>query len=37
MIFGSINEVALVDQYYRDMEPIQQRSQLFGTRGLFKV
>jgi fructose-1,6-bisphosphatase I len=37
MIFGSINEVALVDQYYRDMEPIQQRSQLFGTRGLFKA
>jgi fructose-1,6-bisphosphatase I len=25
------------DQYYRDMEPIQQRSQLFGTRGLFKA
>ena len=37
MIFGSINEVALVDQYYQEMEPIQQRSQLFGTRGLFKV
>lgn len=37
MIFGSINEVALVDQYYRDMDPIEQRSQLFGTRGLFKV
>ena len=37
MIFGSVNEVALVDQYYKDMEPIQQRSQLFGTRGLFKV
>jgi len=37
MIFGSVNEVALVDQYYRDMEPIQQRSQLFGTRGLFKA
>ncbi len=37
MIFGSINEVALVDQYYRDMEPIQHRSQLFGTRGLFKA
>jgi fructose-1,6-bisphosphatase I len=37
MIFGSINEVALVDHYYRDLEPMQKRSQLFGTRGLFKV
>jgi fructose-1,6-bisphosphatase I len=37
MIFGSVNEVTLVDQYYRDMEPIQQRSQLFGARGLFKA
>jgi len=37
MIFGSINEVALLDRYYRDMEPIQHRSQLFGARGLFKV
>jgi fructose-1,6-bisphosphatase I len=37
MIFGSINEVALVDHYYRDLEPMPQRSQLFGTRGLFRA
>jgi fructose-1,6-bisphosphatase I len=37
LIFGSINEVGLVDQYYRDLDPYQERSQLFGSRGLFKV
>ena len=37
MIFGSINEVKLVDQYYRNLEPFQERSQLFGSRGLFKI
>jgi fructose-1,6-bisphosphatase I len=37
LIFGSVNEVGLVDHYYREMNPFQERSQLFGTRGLFKA
>jgi fructose-1,6-bisphosphatase I len=37
MIFGSANEVSLVDQYYHDMHPSHERSQLFGTRGLFRA
>jgi len=37
MIFGSINEVDLVDHYYRESHPYHERSQLFGNRGLFKV
>jgi fructose-1,6-bisphosphatase I len=37
MIFGSIDEVKLVEHYYRESHPYQERSQLFGNRGLFKV
>lgn len=37
MIFGSINEVGMVDHYYQELHPFQERSQLFGNRGLFKV
>ena len=37
MIFGSLNEVELVDHYYRESHPYQERSALFGNRGLFKV
>jgi fructose-1,6-bisphosphatase I len=37
MIFGSLDEVNLVDHYYRESHPYQERSQLFGNRGLFKV
>ncbi len=37
MIFGSSNEVGLVDHYYREEQLYQERSSLFGNRGLFKV
>jgi fructose-1,6-bisphosphatase I len=37
MIFGSLNEVEMVDHYYGDLHPFQERSPLFGNRGLFKV
>ena len=37
MIFGSIEEVNLVDHYYRESHSYQERSQLFGNRGLFKA
>ena len=37
MIFGSLNEVELVDHYYRESHPYQERSALFGNRGLFKA
>lgn len=36
LIFGSINEVHLVNHYYREVHPKQDRSQLFGSRGLFR-
>jgi len=37
VIFGSINEVELVQHYYREKHSYQERSALFGARGLFKV
>lgn len=36
LIFGSKNEVALLDHYYQEVHPFQERSQLFGSRGLFR-
>ena len=37
LIFGSRTEVALVDHYYKEVHPYQERSQLFGERGLFRT
>ena len=37
LIFGSANEVSLLDHYYREVEPFQERWQLFGDRGLFRT
>jgi fructose-1,6-bisphosphatase I len=37
LIFGSLNEVRLVEHYYREAHPYQERSQLFGNRGLFRA
>ena len=37
LIFGSRKEVELVTHYYRDVHPLQERSQLFGNRGLFRT
>ena len=37
LIFGSLNEVLLVEHYYREVHPYQERSQLFGDRGLFRA
>lgn len=37
LIFGSLNEVRLLEHYYREAEPYQERSQLFGSRGLFRT
>jgi fructose-1,6-bisphosphatase I len=37
LIFGSFNEVLLVEHYYREVHPYQERSQLFGDRGLFRA
>jgi fructose-1,6-bisphosphatase I len=36
-IFGSLNEVRLLEHYYREANPYQERSQLFGNRGLFRA
>jgi fructose-1,6-bisphosphatase I len=35
LIFGSRNEVRLLNHYYEEVHPYQERSQLFGKRGLF--
>lgn len=37
LIFGSRHEVELLDHYYQDVHPLQERSQLFGNRGLFRT
>lgn len=37
LIFGSLNEVQLVEHYYREASPYRERSQLFGDRGLFRT
>lgn len=37
LIFGSLNEVRLVEHYYHESSPFEERSQLFGTRGLFRA
>lgn len=37
LIFGSRNEVALLEHYYEQDNSIQERSQLFGKRGLFRT
>jgi fructose-1,6-bisphosphatase I len=37
LIFGSLQEVRLLEYYYREAQPLQERSQLFGNRGLFRT
>lgn len=37
LIFGSRREVRLLNHYYQEVHPQQERSQLFGNRGLFKT
>jgi fructose-1,6-bisphosphatase I len=37
LIFGSLNEVRLLEHYYREAHPYQERSPLFGNRGLFRA
>jgi fructose-1,6-bisphosphatase I len=37
LIFGSANEVELVNHYYEEVHPFQERWQLFGDRGLFRA
>jgi len=37
LIFGSLNEVRLVEHYYREANPYQERSPLFSNRGLFRA
>lgn len=37
LIFGSVNEVRLLNHYYEEVDPFQERSQLFGNRGLFRT
>ncbi len=37
LIFGSLNEVELLEHYYQQANPIEERSQLFGNRGLFRT
>jgi len=36
LIFGSRDEVNLLTHYYQEVHPAQERSQLFGNRGLFR-
>lgn len=36
MIFGSLHEVELVEQYYRDINPFHERPQLFKNRTLLR-
>ena len=36
MIFGSLHEVELVEQYYADLNPYHERPQLFGNRSLLR-
>jgi len=37
LIFGSLHEVQLLEHYYQQASPYQERSQLFGERGLFRT
>jgi fructose-1,6-bisphosphatase I len=37
LIFGSINEVELLEHYYQQAHPYHERSALFGKRGLFRT
>jgi fructose-1,6-bisphosphatase I len=37
LIFGSRNEVLLLEHYYRETRPYQERPPLFGERGLFRT
>ena len=37
LIFGSRHEVELLTHYYEEVHPLQERSQLFGNRGLFRT
>jgi fructose-1,6-bisphosphatase I len=37
LIFGSRHEVELLTHYYKEVHPLQERSQLFGNRGLFRT
>jgi fructose-1,6-bisphosphatase I len=37
LVFGSLNEVRLLEHYYQEAHPYQERSQLFGNRGLFRA
>jgi fructose-1,6-bisphosphatase len=37
LIFGSRKEVELLKHYYLEVHPAQERSQLFGNRGLFRT
>ena len=37
LIFGSHNEVRLLNHYYEEANPFHERSQLFGKRGLFRT
>lgn len=36
LIFGSREEVKLINHYYAEVQPAHERSQLFGERGLFR-
>jgi fructose-1,6-bisphosphatase I len=36
LIFGSVHEVELVEQYYADLNPYHERPQLFGNRSLLR-
>jgi fructose-1,6-bisphosphatase I len=37
LIFGSRNEVHVLEHYYREAHPYHERPQLFGDRGLFRT
>jgi fructose-1,6-bisphosphatase I len=37
LIFGSLNEVRLLEHYCQQADPFQERSALFGNRGLFRT
>ena len=37
LIFGSTHEVELLTHYYQEVHTSQERSQLFGNRGLFST
>lgn len=37
LIFGSMNEVRLVEHYYREAQTLHERPPLFGERGLFRT